>query len=113
MTNPRDIASELTPESVAVPFPPAQRRIVLALYQPFTQGQIKKEWLRWAGDSEFPFSGDDYGIGIITAGLSMPHAWCLCVLRIFARGGDVFEFCPVKKNFRRLTEEDFRLYYCQ
>lgn len=107
MNNLRDIASELSETAQRVPFPPAQRQRVLgygtglAMYQ---------DWKRWAGESEFPPDGN-WGIAILESNRALLFHERRSLETVFARGGDVFEWCPVRRNFTRLDEATFRLFY--
>lgn len=109
MNDHHDIASTLSETARRTPFPPEQRRIVLELG---FGSEMREAWLRWAGESDFTWSGDQWGVGILERGWEIGVLRRDDFLKIFARGGDIFEFCPVRKNFRRLDEETFRLFYC-
>jgi len=113
--NSYDVASVQTEEATRTPFPPIQRvNVFLAEEAQAITDVLRRQWFRWGGETDFVFpNGSEERI--LNCGIAIfqrdscehPNA----VWELLSRGRDVFEYCPVRQNFRRIDEETFRLFY--
>lgn len=116
MSTSFDQADELAAKQL--PVESSSRRLVFLPGCPYHTREMLLSWVQWAGETEFVwdaaramecgiciFHFDSLGLGNWRAELVTPF---------FVRHGaeaNVFEFDPVEKNFRRLSEYRFGLQY--
>lgn len=114
MNSHAEIASERGP-SERRPFPPTQYPKVLVVGRNSDSinnyHRMREAWHWWAGECIFNPDEGGWTVGILLKGCDMAEESQCEFITLLEKGGDVFEYCPVRQNFRRLDLETFRLFY--
>lgn len=115
MNSSFDIASIQSEAATRVPFPPEQRvNVFVATNYGAVSDRLRRQWFRWGGETEFVFPNASLercqkcGVAIFETGTC---EFPMAVFDVLCRGGDVFQYCPVRENFQRVDVDTFKLFY--